>query len=1349
MSEQNASSSPSGHGNSRRRGRGRSRGSGPDKRPLYDRLDGVSLSEARSFRRRLKRAGSAKAIHAIGADIELARQRMEQRAAGIPTITYPENLPVSGRRDDIRAAIESHQVTVIAGETGSGKTTQIPKILLEMGRGVRGKIGHTQPRRLAARSVADRIADELGEKVGQHVGYAIRFDDKVSRDTCVKLMTDGILLAEIQRDRLLLEYDTIIIDEAHERSLNIDFLLGYLKQLLPKRPDLKVIITSATIDPERFAEHFADDAANPAPIIEVSGRTYPVEVRYRPLERESQQKNGDTRVTSIDPIDGVVAACEELMREGDGDILCFFSGERDIRDAADAIEGKNWRGVEVLPLFGRLSNAEQHRVFGPHSSRRIVLSTNIAETSLTVPGIRYVVDTGEARISRYSTRTKVQRLPIEPISQASANQRSGRCGRVAAGVAIRLYSEQDFQARPEFTEPEILRTNLASVILQMASLGLGDIAAFPFVEAPEQKSIRDGVNLLDELGAIETDTKHADTGPTLTDVGRDLSRLPVDPQLGRMLVEGHRNGVLRLVTIIVAALSLQDPRERPLEKRAQADQAHARFTDKTSDFLSYLRLWRYLAEKRRELSGNQFRKLCMREYLHYLRVREWEDLVRQLNQITAEMKWDAGLADDDDRVHQSLLAGLLSRIGVREGEGKEFTGTRNTSFVVHPSSALSKKPPRWVMAAEIVETSRMFARDVGRIEPQWVEKLAAHLLKHNYAEPHWSSKRAAAMALQTSTLYGVPVVQSRPVPYHRIDAEAARDMFIRHALIDGEWNAEPEFQKTNRALLEQAAEVEEKARRRGIVVDDETLHAFYDARIPHSVTTGADFLKWWKHKRHDEPSLLDFDPASLVDPQAEEVSETAFPDLWRHGSLELQLGYRFEPGAPDDGVTLKVPLPLLAGIRHEGFDWLVPGLRAELAEALIRTLPKPLRKTVVPAPDFAAKALEKMTAYARPITQELADALRSLGGSGISATDFNDDKLPDHLRFNFAAVDRSGTVIDQDRDLAALQKRQSDSSTMAMSKAARRGGGRKPKGAMEAQQQSAGGGGGATVVRGPVQKWTAESLGAVEETVTTYVDGHRVVAYPALVVQKDGVAIQVMPTKQQAEAAMMTSTLTLLLRECTVKTAAMVKGLPLQQRVSVDAWPHGGAAGLVEDCRITVVRDALVAAGGPVRDPEAFERLRAQISPQVSAGVRQLVVGVAQFLPRYQRIREQVYGWDGAAMEDMRQQLAFMLPRGAVAKHGWHHLRHMPRYLEAMEIRLEDMDRDPQRDADCEDQVRGVAEELAAKLKTLPEGRRNSAAVREIGWRMQELRVSLFAQRLGTAGSVSPQRISKQIQKLR
>ncbi|MDN8619201.1 ATP-dependent RNA helicase HrpA [Corynebacterium kefirresidentii] len=1289
----------------------------PSRDELFAALENVTLAEARSFRRRLKKARAPKALQEIGAEIHAAAERVALTDAAVPTITYPDALPVTARRDDIAEAIRDNQVVIIAGETGSGKTTQIPKICLDLGRGRRGLIGHTQPRRIAARTVAERIASELDQKIGESVGYAIRFDDRVSETTAVKLMTDGILLAEMQRDRFLNKYDTIIIDEAHERSLNIDFLLGYLKRLLPKRPDLKVIITSATIDPESFAAHFADADGNPAPIIEVSGRTYPVEIRYRPLEFEAGGK-----VVDQDPLDGLTEAIEELMHEGDGDILCFFPGERDIRDAMEAIEGKKWKNVEVTPLFGRLSNQEQHRVFSEHRGRRIVLATNIAETSLTVPGIRYVVDTGTARISRYSTRTKVQRLPIEPISQASANQRSGRCGRVADGIAIRLYSEQDFESRSEFTDPEILRTNLASVILQMVSLKLGDIEQFPFIQPPEHKAIRDGLNLLHELGALHDKQDK----PTLTATGRDLARIPLDPRMARMLIEANTNGCLDDVMVIVAAMTIQDVRERPLDFQAQADQAHARFKDKSSDFLSMLKLWDYIKQTRNEQSGNKFRKRMKQEFLHYMRIREWFDLVRQLKDVAKQLGWtyQEGTERRADDIHMSLLSGLLSNIGARDGNSKEFQGARNTRFLVFPGSALAKKPPEFLMAAELVETSRLWARDVATIDPAWVEKLGADLLKHNYSEPTWSRKRAAAIAHQKSTLYGVPIVADRTVPYHRVDPTAARDMFIRNALVAGDWNTHHAFFKTNAQALDDAAAYEEKARRRGLIVDEDTLFDFYDQRIPANVTTGRHFDSWWKKERRRNPELLDFDPTKLIH-DSHEVTEESFPDHWRKGSIDYELTYKFEPGDPLDGVTVMVPIPMLAGLDTEGFDWLVPGLRLELVTELIRSLPKALRRTVVPAPEFAERAIDRLVPYEGTITQQLADVLHELGGQGINATDFQPSKLPMHLRMNYGAIDKRGKIVDSDRDLAALIRRQSGHIKSSVSRVSR------------------------TAESTAVSEWTDDTLGAIDDTVTTNVDGHEVTAYPALVATKDGVELKVHPTKAAADAAMVTTTLTLLMRDIAVNTAQMVKGLPLQQRVAVDSYPHGGADGLVNDARVAAIRDLMLEAGGPVRTPSAFQKLKDTIKPQVPGRVRQAVVAIAPGLAEYSNLRAELAHWDGAAIDDMREQLEFLLPRNAITIHGMSHLRHLPRYIQAMRIRLEDMNLDPDRDADRQAEVDNAKAYLANRLRSLPPGREKTREVKDIRWMVEELRVSLFAQRLGTAHAVSLRRIQKAVDKLR
>lgn len=968
-----------------------------DQHRLRRRIDGVQ---------KMRDAGRrAKIAEEITAEVDAAERRVERRRLAMPAITYPAQLPVAQKKDDILAAVRDHQVVIVAGETGSGKTTQIPKICLELGRGVLGSIGHTQPRRLAARTVADRIAEELGTELGDAVGYKVRFTDRSSDDTLVKLMTDGILLAEIQTDRLLRQYDTLIIDEAHERSLNIDFLLGYVKEILPRRPDLKVIITSATIDPERFSEHFGD-----APIVEVSGRTYPVEVRYRPVADPDDPSADPDR----DQIQAILDAVDELGREAPGDVLVFLSGEREIRDTADALTKHFTRRrdpAEVLPLYARLSSAEQHRVFQAHRGRRIVLATNVAETSLTVPGIKYVVDPGTARISRYSHRLKVQRLPIEPVSQASANQRKGRCGRVSEGVCIRLYSEDDFESRPEFTEPEILRTNLASVILQMTSLGLGDIAAFPFVEPPDRRNVKAGVDLLHELGAIDPSQK--DPRKRLTPLGRRLAQLPVDPRLGRMILEADKNGCVREVLIITAALSIQDPRERPAEQQQAADDRHRRFTDPTSDFLAYLNLWNYLSEQQKELSGSAFRRMCKSEFLHFLRVREWQDLHGQLKQVAKSLGVTLNTADAaPDRVHMSLLAGLLSHIGLADADkkdkqrrGQDYLGARGAKFAVFPGSALFKKPPRWVMSAELVETSRLWGRVNAKIEPDWVEPLAEHLVKRSYSEPHWSKKQAAVMAHEKVTLYGVPIVADRRVNYGRIDPELSRELFIRHALVEGDWETHHRFFHDNRALLDEVEELEHRARRRDILVDDETLFDFYDERIPEDVVSGRHFDSWWKKARRDEPDLLGFEKSMLINETAGGVSEADYPDAWKQGALRLRLTYQFEPGTDADGVTVHVPVQILNQVRPDGFEWQVPGLRTELVTELIRSLPKPLRVNFVPAPDYARKILDRVAPRTEPLLAALERELTAMTGVPVAREAWDPSRLPAHLRITFRVVD--------------------------------------------------------------------------------------------------------------------------------------------------------------------------------------------------------------------------------------------------------------------------------------------------------------------------------------------------------
>ena len=977
-------------------------------------------------------------------------EQLSQRAASVPTITYPAQLPVSARQEEIAAAILANQVVIVAGETGSGKTTQIPKICLDLGRGVNAMIGHTQPRRIAARSVAERIAQELGTKVSKEsiVGYQVRFTDEVSEHTLIKLMTDGILLAEIQNDPLLRRYDTLIIDEAHERSLNIDFILGYLARLLPQRPDLKVIITSATIDSERFAAHFGVEG-RPAPIIEVSGRTYPVEIRYRPLdglepEPASSQTNPAAASASTDEprdqVTGVLDAVDELMALGPGDILVFLAGERDIRDteaalidhlgpryAANESSARLPGSVEIIPLYSRLSAAAQHRVFEKHRLRRIVLATNVAETSLTVPSIRYVIDPGVARISRYSNKTKVQRLPIEPISQASANQRSGRCGRVADGVAIRLYSQTDYEGREPYTEPEILRTSLASVILQMAALRLGNVADFPFIDPPDRRAIADGVALLTEIGAISANSKSMHE-PRLTAIGHQLARLPIDPRLGRMLLEANKRGCASEVMVIVSALSIQDVRERPLDAQEAADAMHRRLADPTSDFLTYLNFWRYLRTQSRDLSGSAFRRMCRHEYLHYLRIREWRDVYNQLAQLARPLGINAqnielptrasiraasdrlvpgshaaGMANADvadavvalgqsadtpdaDAIHQSLLVGLLSNLGNYDERRREYVGARATHFTIWPGSGLRRKQYDWVMAAELVETSRLFARTVARIQPQWVEQAAKHLVKVTYGEPYWSTKKGAAMVHQRVLLYGLTLVADRPVTLASVGTDAARqaarEMFIRSGLVEGGWHARHTFVERNRELLEDTAEVERRQRTHGILADDQALFDFYDERLPEKITSAAAFDNWWKHQRQDTPKLLDFTRELLL-PEGDNLD--GYPDTWHQGDLTLALTYVFEPGRLDDGVSVQVPIEVLTRLRPEGFDWLVPGMRPQLCVATIRALPKRVRRQLVPAPDTGTRIWELICQLYPQAAGEASDGVGASGTGAASA----------------------------------------------------------------------------------------------------------------------------------------------------------------------------------------------------------------------------------------------------------------------------------------------------------------------------------------------------------------------------
>lgn len=1314
-------------------------------------------------------------------------------------ISYPAELPVSERREDLMAAIAANQVTIIAGETGSGKTTQIPKMCLELGLGDKGLIGHTQPRRLAARTVAERIAEELGVEIGQEVGFQVRFTGEVSKATKVKLMTDGILLAEIQRDKLLRKYSTIIIDEAHERSLNIDFILGYLKRVLPQRPDLKVIITSATIDPERFANHFGTPD-NPAPIIEVSGRTYPVEIRYRPLSQpkaDDDDASDDELEEDRDPLDAVCDAVDELAAEAPGDILVFFSGEREIRDAAEALQARvqsNRRlaNTEILPLFARLSLQEQHKVFHPGSKRRIVLATNVAETSLTVPGIKYVIDTGTARISRYSHRTKVQRLPIERVSQASANQRSGRCGRVSDGIAIRLYSEEDFESRPRFTDPEILRTNLAAVILQMTAMGVArgpkDVEEFPFVEPPETRAINDGVTLLRELGALAParpqqgkagaaagNGRGQSQGGGLTAVGQKLAQLPVDPRLGRMIVEAGKRGCVREVMILAAALTIQDPRERPTDKQQLAAEKHNRFRDENSDFTGFLNLWNYLQEKQQELSSSAFRRLCRAEFINYLRVREWQDLFTQLRQlarplgITLDNKRLADPVGNHDGIHISLLAGLLSHIGILDERKREYAGARGSRFAIFPGSALFKKSPTFVMAAELVETSRLWARVAAKFDPVWAEQVAPDLVKRSYSEPHWSTKQGAVMAYEKVTLYGVPIIAQRRINYGRVDPVVARELFIRHALVEGDWRTHHKFFHRNRALLHEVEELEARMRRRDLLVDDETLFEFYDARIGPEVVSERHFDKWWKEARRENPDLLDYDKSLLLSDDADELDDSAYPKTWLHKGFDLPLAYEFHPVAPgstpdpSDGVTAEVPVLFLNQLDDAPFRWLIPGQRAELVTALIKSLPKQIRKNFVPAPDVARQAVAVLEADFDPEKDELEPslelALRRIRGAVIPPGSWNWDAVPPHLRMSFKVVDSKGKVLGEGKDLAELQERLAPATrraiaeslgatpaTAAPGKAGRApgGNGKAPDGGRQQGQQAATVPGGRAAAGFVEQEGLTEwSFGTVERQVSSMVKGHTVTGYPALVDQGTSVALRVFQSPEEQQDAMRGGVIRLLALRVPAPDRYVLEHLSNTEKLTFSQNPHGSVSALIADCALAAI-DKLTPADLPW-DRRAFDALYEVVRAELIDTVFSVTATVERILASTRRIEKQLKGTTSlaliSALNDIRSQLGQLVYPGFVARTGYAQLSQLPRYLAAIEKRLERLPGNVQRDALNMAMVQRLEDDYDDAVSALQPGRRAGRELTQVRWMIEELRVSLFAVELGTAYSVSEKRI--------
>ena len=1459
-------------------------------------------------------------------------EQLSQRAASVPTITYPEQLPVSARQEEIAAAILANQVVIVAGETGSGKTTQIPKICLDLGRGVNAMIGHTQPRRIAARSVAERIAQELGTKVSKEsiVGYQVRFTDEVSEHTLIKLMTDGILLAEIQNDPLLRRYDTLIIDEAHERSLNIDFILGYLARLLPQRPDLKVIITSATIDSERFAAHFGVES-RPAPIIEVSGRTYPVEIRYRPLdgvepEPDSSQTNSAAANASTDEprdqVTGILDAVDELMALGPGDILVFLAGERDIRDteaalidhlgpryAANESSAHLPGSVEIIPLYSRLSAAAQHRVFEKHHLRRIVLATNVAETSLTVPGIRYVIDPGVARISRYSNKTKVQRLPIEPISQASANQRSGRCGRVADGVAIRLYSQTDYEGREPYTEPEILRTSLASVILQMAAMRLGNVADFPFIDPPDRRAIADGVALLTEIGAISANFKSMHE-PRLTAIGHQLARLPIDPRLGRMLLEANKRGCASEVMVIVSALSIQDVRERPLDAQEAADAMHRRLADPTSDFLTYLNFWRYLRTQSRDLSGSAFRRMCRHEYLHYLRIREWRDVYNQLAQLARPLGINAqnielptrasiraasdrlvpgshaaGMANADvadavvalgqsadtpdaDAIHQSLLVGLLSNLGNYDERRREYAGARATHFTIWPGSGLRRKQYDWVMAAELVETSRLFARTVARIQPQWVEQAAKHLVKVTYGEPYWSAKKGAAMVHQRVLLYGLTLVADRPVTLASVGTDAARqtarEMFIRSGLVEGGWHARHAFVERNRELLEDTAEVERRQRTHGILADDQALFDFYDERLPEKITSAAAFDNWWKHQRQDTPKLLDFTRELLL-PEGENLD--GYPDAWHQGDLTLALTYVFEPGRLDDGVSVQVPIEVLTRLRPEGFDWLVPGMRPQLCVATIRALPKRVRRQLVPAPDTGARIWELICQLYPQAAGEASDGAATAsqpGGVGngthaagtlgvdsnpggvepipvsfqqaftqaaqqlrqVEITDEDWDQaqenLPAHLRMGFSVLDARGNKLGRGRNLIVLQRQLAKQSEAAVRSAVRgalaaamdearskkSAKSRRKNGANESHNEVHGGAGangvtgtsggaGANGVRAAGASGstgarannsaansfatiTSQSLTSPLKEQTNLVDwpevpqgvipqqiesagraGLLVRGYPTLVARPTSKAfkadLKILADVNSQLAQHAEGVLALALARTPLETARVTSRWNAKRSLFMVSAPYKSTDTLVSDLCLAAGR--LLAQQwsretghdlAQLRDRKDFEVFVAWLRDRLEDQVEIIAAQVEAALEAKGQLDKAVGRNTSLALldtlQEIREQAAALIAPRFIADADPAQLAHYGRYLKSLAYRLEKAAASPSQDAALAYQVReieGQVSDAVEHAKGLPANPARAAVLLQAQNMVWELRVSLFAQQLGTAHKVSAKRISR------
>jgi len=1302
----------------------------------------------------------AKQLSRTAQAIEQSINERQQKLKNVPKVSYPDGLPISDNAQLIAQTISDNQVVIIAGETGSGKTTQIPKICLALGRGVDGLIGHTQPRRIAARTVANRIADELNTKLGEQVGYKVRFNDQVSSRSYIKLMTDGILLAEMQKDRLLRQYDTIIIDEAHERSLNIDFILGYLRQILPKRPDLKVIVTSATIDPQRFANHFSDKSGKPAPVIEVSGRTYPVEMRYRPLNESSQQTDNDEDQFSStdgsyegkDIISGILDAVDELSQigsgsEGQGDILIFLNGEREIRDTALALTKANLRHTQILPLYARLTISEQNRIFKPHTGRNIVLATNVAETSLTVPGIKYVIDPGTARISRYSYRTKVQRLPIEPVSQASANQRAGRCGRVSSGICIRLYSEDDYLNRPEFTDPEILRTNLATVILQMLALDLGEIGNFPFVEPPDNRNINDGVKLLEELAAVDNTVDSNNNHTKLTKSGRLLSKFAIDPRLAKMVLTAIDLGCIEQALIIVSALSIQDPRERPHEKQQAADEKHNRFKDKHSDFISLLNLWQYVNEQQKNLSQNHFRKLCQREFLSYVRLREWQDIISQLkltlkdqkipltsvdyqfslaaaSNDTNQIKQEANIPACLVTVHQALLSGLLSHLG-QQDENREFKGARGSKFFVFPGSALAKKPPKWLMSAELVETSRLFARMNARIDPLWIEPLAEHLLKRSYSEPHWEKKQGAVMAFEQVSLYGLSIVTKRKVNFNKIEPQTCRDLFIREALVTGDCFIKEKFLLQNQSLVASIEALEQKARRKDFLIDEQQLVDFYSEKLPDTVICQRSFLAWWKTTKQQNSQLLNFTKEFLLNESSNELSAKEYPDTWQQNNLTLPLAYHFNPGDVDDGISVIIPISMLNQCQDDGFDWLIPALRYDLVIALIKALPKALRRNFVPAPNYAEACLANMTIAQGSLVDALAKQLLRMTGVRLPEDVWDNVELPLHLSMNFQIINEKGQLLKQGRDLHLLKSELQGKVKASIKQVAEKG-----------------------IEKSNLSQW---NFGNLAQSYEKKVANISIKAFPALVDHSNSVAIELFEQQEHAEQAMLTGISRLILLNIPSPLKYLQEKLPNKAKLGLYFNPFGSIADLLQDC-IQAACVHLVEQYLQLnklthlpRTEGDFVLVRDYVRAEISDTVLTAAIKVEQALSLRHDVAKKLKGSVPLTViqshGDVKQQSEQLVFKGFVSASGIDKLDNIIRYLKGILRRLEKLPIDPNQDRLKLIEVNKAVDKYNNVLSSQRKDKPIATEILDTKWMIEELRISLFAQNLGTSQPISLKRI--------